>query len=166
MNFGKNLQHDFPKMRAVWNFSENSSLLVWEVFPKMNQQMKHGQANFALGQHLCFKGTLQQRAFKWGNSNLSHAFFRLMNHHGFQCLPYCHKCHHSDFSAFSFYSEYSQATSSLASSSWGRCYCLLAHKIFWISLKCWKFIIFGFVRSKADLKNWCVQKMWQTSKDL
>ena len=32
MNFGKNLQHNFPKMRgggskAVWNFSENSSVL-------------------------------------------------------------------------------------------------------------------------------------------
>ena len=31
MNFGKKLQHDFPKMRggskAVWNFSENSSVL-------------------------------------------------------------------------------------------------------------------------------------------
>ena len=32
MNFGKNLQYDFPKMRgggskAIWNFSENSSVL-------------------------------------------------------------------------------------------------------------------------------------------
>ena len=33
MNFGKKLQYDFPNMRgggskAVWNFSENSSVLV------------------------------------------------------------------------------------------------------------------------------------------
>ena len=32
MNFGKNLQYNFPKMgggsKAVWNFSENSSVLV------------------------------------------------------------------------------------------------------------------------------------------
>ena len=39
MNFGKNLQHNFPKMRggegskAVWNFSENSSVLEGESFP-------------------------------------------------------------------------------------------------------------------------------------
>ena len=37
MNSGKNLQYDFPKMRgskAVWNFSENSSVLVLRGFPK------------------------------------------------------------------------------------------------------------------------------------
>ena len=39
MNFGKNPQHDFPKMRgggstAVWNFSENSSVLEGTGFPK------------------------------------------------------------------------------------------------------------------------------------
>ena len=38
MNFGKNPQHDFPKMRgggstAVWNFSENSSVLDRGSFP-------------------------------------------------------------------------------------------------------------------------------------
>ena len=38
--FRKNLQYDFPKMRggaaskAVWNISENSSVLVALVFPK------------------------------------------------------------------------------------------------------------------------------------
>ena len=41
MNFGKNPQHDFPKMRgggstAIWNFSENSSVLVRTGFPKAN----------------------------------------------------------------------------------------------------------------------------------
>ena len=39
MNFRKNLQHNFLKMRgggskAVWNFSENSSVLEGESFPK------------------------------------------------------------------------------------------------------------------------------------
>ena len=38
MNSGKNLQYDFPKMRgrskAVWNFSENSSVLVGPSVPK------------------------------------------------------------------------------------------------------------------------------------
>ena len=38
MNFGKNLQHNFPKMRgggskAIWNFSENSSVLEGVGFP-------------------------------------------------------------------------------------------------------------------------------------
>ena len=38
MNFRKNLQHNFPKMRgggskAVWNFSENSFVLVALGFP-------------------------------------------------------------------------------------------------------------------------------------
>ena len=37
MNFGKKPQHDFPKMRggstAVWNFSENSSVLDRGCFP-------------------------------------------------------------------------------------------------------------------------------------
>ena len=37
MNFRKNLQHNFPKMRggskAVWNFSENSSVLEGECVP-------------------------------------------------------------------------------------------------------------------------------------
>ena len=38
MNFGTNPQHDFPKMRgggskAVWNFSENSSVLEGGCFP-------------------------------------------------------------------------------------------------------------------------------------
>ena len=38
MNFGENSQHDFPKMRggestAVWNFSENSSVLGGLSFP-------------------------------------------------------------------------------------------------------------------------------------
>ena len=40
MNFGKNLQHDFPKSKirgggskAVWNFSENSSVLEGVGFP-------------------------------------------------------------------------------------------------------------------------------------
>ena len=37
MNFGKNLQHDFPKMRggvkAVRSFSENSSVLVCKFVP-------------------------------------------------------------------------------------------------------------------------------------
>ena len=38
----KNPQHDFPKMRggggskAVWNFSENSSVLEWGCFPKLD----------------------------------------------------------------------------------------------------------------------------------
>ena len=40
MNFGKNMQHDFPKMRgrstAVWNFSENSSVLVGTRFDIKN----------------------------------------------------------------------------------------------------------------------------------
>ena len=40
MNFGENPQHDFPKMRggsmAVWNFSENSSVLGGLSFPKSN----------------------------------------------------------------------------------------------------------------------------------
>ena len=40
MNSGKNLQYDFPKMRgggpkAVWNFSENSSVLVGLSVPKV-----------------------------------------------------------------------------------------------------------------------------------
>ena len=38
MNFGKNPQHDFPKMRggstAVWSFSENSSVFERTGFPK------------------------------------------------------------------------------------------------------------------------------------
>ena len=38
MNFGKNLQHDFPKMRGgsmdVWNYSENSSVFEGLGFPK------------------------------------------------------------------------------------------------------------------------------------
>ena len=38
MNFGTNPQHDFPKIRgggskAVWNFSENSSVLEGGCFP-------------------------------------------------------------------------------------------------------------------------------------
>ena len=40
MNFRKKLQHNFPKMRgggggskAVWNFSENSSVLEGECVP-------------------------------------------------------------------------------------------------------------------------------------
>ena len=38
MNFGKNLQYDFPKMRgggsnAVWFFSKNSSVLEVRGFP-------------------------------------------------------------------------------------------------------------------------------------
>ena len=39
MNFRKNLQHNFPKMRggrgskAVWNFSENSSVMEEVGFP-------------------------------------------------------------------------------------------------------------------------------------
>ena len=38
MNFRKNLQHNFPKMRgggskAVWNFSENSFVLEGVGFP-------------------------------------------------------------------------------------------------------------------------------------
>ena len=38
MSFGTNPQHDFPKMRgggskAVWNFSENSSVLERGCFP-------------------------------------------------------------------------------------------------------------------------------------
>ena len=41
MNFRKNLQYDFPKnegggSKAVWNFSENSSVLVANGFPKLN----------------------------------------------------------------------------------------------------------------------------------
>ena len=40
-SFLKNLQYDFPKMRggskAVWNFSENSSVLVGTGFPKMEK---------------------------------------------------------------------------------------------------------------------------------
>ena len=39
MNFRKKLQHNFPKMRGggskvVWNFSENSSVLEGESFPR------------------------------------------------------------------------------------------------------------------------------------
>ena len=39
----KNPQYDFPKMRgggakAVWNFSENSSVLEWGCFPKGTQE--------------------------------------------------------------------------------------------------------------------------------
>ena len=40
MYSGKKAQYDFPKMRggggakAVWNFSKNSSVLVWPPFPK------------------------------------------------------------------------------------------------------------------------------------
>ena len=40
--FRKKRQHDFPKMRgesrAVWNFSENSSVLVWVYVPKSDSQ--------------------------------------------------------------------------------------------------------------------------------
>ena len=40
MNSGTNLQYDFPKMRggskAVWNFSENSSVLEEVGFPKQD----------------------------------------------------------------------------------------------------------------------------------
>ena len=43
MNFGKNPQHDFPKMRggstAVWNFSENSSGLGGLSFSKKRSQL-------------------------------------------------------------------------------------------------------------------------------
>ena len=46
MNFGKNLQHNFPKMRgggggskALWNFSENSSVLVGTGFPKSKMEL-------------------------------------------------------------------------------------------------------------------------------
>ena len=40
MNFGKFLQYNFPKMsgggsKAVWNFSENSSVLDGVGFPKL-----------------------------------------------------------------------------------------------------------------------------------
>ena len=42
MNFGKKLQYDFPKMRggskAVWNFSENSSVLEGVGFPKSDEE--------------------------------------------------------------------------------------------------------------------------------
>ena len=48
MNFGKNLQYDFPKMRggskAVWNFSENSSVLEGVGVPYghfLNLNLKH-----------------------------------------------------------------------------------------------------------------------------
>ena len=41
MNFGKNPQHDFPKMRggstAVWNFSENSSVFEGTGFPYLRK---------------------------------------------------------------------------------------------------------------------------------
>ena len=45
MNFGKNPQHDFPKMRgsggskAVWNFFENSSVLGGGCFPESLQDL-------------------------------------------------------------------------------------------------------------------------------
>ena len=44
MNFEKRLQYDFPKMRggvskAVWNFSENSSVLDVSGFPYV--RMRH-----------------------------------------------------------------------------------------------------------------------------
>ena len=28
------------------------------------------------------------------SKTLPQQFFSLLDHHGFQCLPYCHKCHH------------------------------------------------------------------------
>ena len=61
MNFGTNLQHDFPKMRgskAVCNFSEKSSVLVASPVPKdqntsINISLKHfGHPNVQIGIHL------------------------------------------------------------------------------------------------------------------
>ena len=52
MNFRKNLQHNFPKMRggwgggskAVWNFSENSSVLKEVGIPYKHQgYILHGE---------------------------------------------------------------------------------------------------------------------------
>ena len=46
MNFRKNLQYDFPKNEgggpiAVWNFSENSSILEGKSFPKSSVRKKY-----------------------------------------------------------------------------------------------------------------------------
>ena len=47
MNFGKKLQYDFPKMRggskAVWNFSENSSVLDVSGIPKQRSALQESE---------------------------------------------------------------------------------------------------------------------------
>ena len=52
MNFGKKLQYDFPKMRGgskvVWNFSENSSVLVLRGIPYADNDDIYLKQNFVL----------------------------------------------------------------------------------------------------------------------
>ena len=50
----KNLQHDFPKMRggskAVWNFSENSSVLEWGCFPYLSLYSRSRRCSYIAAQ--------------------------------------------------------------------------------------------------------------------
>ena len=63
MNFRKNLLHNFPKMRgggarAVWNFSEKSSILEGEGVPKFLQSVGRG-CQKGMAAPPCHDGTVE-----------------------------------------------------------------------------------------------------------